>query len=268
MALVGLKEIDEKILKYTNTDDLLRWCWNSATIREMCYNSLVWSRRMISVDSIYTVQQLLRYRNYIDCMDLASCDNIVTSSIDGFNLKGISFKGNSWIDDDNFTRFIERNGRNCKFVDISNCLNLTNKSLFAIAESCQNLEKLNCSGGLFTFSGLYSLKDCKYITSLSLSNCILLSTDNLISILAQFPRLKRIDLSTNSSVNYNMLNILLPLLPALQHLDICGCEELNGYQIETLQKSYPQIVFVQNARIYDDSIESIRAYLLSMLRTS
>lgn len=268
MGPVGLCEVDEKIFKYADTDDLLQWCWNSAAVRRMCSSPVVWSNRLVKVDNIYTIQMVKRYISHIDSLDLSSCDDIVIQSIDGFNLHRVSFKGNSWISDDAFAGFVSRNCRNCRIVDISNCLNLTNKALFAIANNCPNLEYLNCSGGLLTLSGLLALKNTKSITTLCISNCLLLSTDNLLSAIGLFPRLRRLDLSTNASVNYNMLCILLPMITELRYLDVRGCEDLNGYQLDSLKRMFPNVTFKENAKIYDDSIESIRAYLLSMLRSN
>jgi hypothetical protein len=265
--MIGIREIDELVLRCADVSDIQAWCWASTRIREMCKSNNVWSSRIISIDSLFSYQILKQFSPFIDSLDLSDCDEHIVHALDGFDLTTVTFKGNSRIDDSTLSVFISRNCRNCKSIDISNCLSLTNKSMQSIADHCHSLESINVSGGLISFSGLQTLSSLKQLRELKLSRCILVSSDNLLTALSSFTRLKCLDLSGNSSVNYQMLALLIPMMPVLESLDIRQCDDLTGFQISKLKSANPQLKVLENAKIYDDSVESVRAYLLSMIRS-
>lgn len=255
-------------MKYCTNQDLLRWCWEDKTIREIARSTTVWKGRWIAPDSLCTLKILEWYRPFIDSIDLSSASHDIINAITGYEFKQISFKGNTFLCDSILGDFLKKNGRHVQLVDVSNCLNLTNKSLYSIGELCTKIEQLCISGGLFTLGGLSAINESQ-IKRLAVANCLLLSSENILTAVPAFKSLRCLDLSQNSSVNYSMLCSLLAQTSAtLKTLDVRGCEELTGFQIKDLESKYPHIKFFQDARIYDDSIESIRAYLLAMIRVN
>ena len=260
-------ELQRIILKHCPQDQVMRLAWESAAFRKILQSPIVWIGRNVSLPdavSVHVAKSL--FKDYIDTVTLSDADEKTLAMIRGFSqLANVTFSGNSWVSDDALIAFLKDNGHHIQTLKLANCVNLTNKTILCLPWACPNLRELDISGNLFTSSALLALTELPKLESLSASNCLLLPGEAWLTTIGCLPNLEKIDLSMNHWVSYNFLTMLLPMTSAKQ-LNVCRCEDLTGYQVDRLRKTYPNITIQADPVLQDDSVESIRAYLLAIIR--
>lgn len=265
---MALRPVEELVLQHCDTNDIVLWSWQDLYIREIAKSSRVWENKWITLDSILSLRTIAPFTRFIDSLGLGGCEENMIDSISGFDLKRASFSGNLELTDQTFEKFISNNCSNLEFIDISNCFNLTSSAFKALTIHCRKLRGLKMSYGWCTLNGMAELQELD-LEYLCLSRCWFLSVNDLTSLLPSFKSLRYLDLTDNSrSVSYSMISALLPLLPDLRFLDVRGCDDMTGIQMEKLQSAHPKLLLKHDAKIYDDTVECIRNYLMTIIRAT
>lgn len=156
-------------------------------------------------------------------------------------------------------------------LDISNCVSLTQKSIFLISKCCSKIQSLNVSNTRCMTNKAWSVI-CATIsatlTRLSVSNNYLINYEIMTSI---YPRnILYMDLSRNSSVKLSYLKAIAEdretMKKPLLTIDVTDCEDLTVDDIEdlqTFQKS--NIQYLSNPRLKNYTSDGIRDYITRLI---
>lgn len=255
-------EVQLNIISKCESADLFRWCCSDLEIRELAMCPTVWQGRRVNICNQSDMLLAFMYKDFIEWLDLSAWEYLQT--IYGFkNLKRLCLSRSEYLTDEGLLHVLKANTFHLECIDFSQCLELTNKSLYMFHS--ESLKKANLRGTLFTNSGLSSfLENCPNLDSLNISSCLLINREALNFLPS---KLIYLNISGNDWVNFSFLKDLCSKSPKLECVNVNRCEELTIAQIHKLKELYPRIEVISDAKIYDDSPESIRTYLMSMIST-
>lgn len=173
---------------------------------------------------------------YPDCASLellsvrGCCDWVTDQVIDelgsGGTIKTALLFRCFQISDDAMIKFIRRNGKSLKKLELSGCTHLTDKTLWAISRYCNELLDLDLTRCL----GISDIGINK-LTELPLESLLLYADAQLgksaMAALSQFNRLKRLDLCGIPSLDSNnLISMLRSNGHSLEYLNLSWCVNL------------------------------------------
>ena len=148
-----------------------------------------------------------------------------------------------------------------KIVSFSECVQITDSSLYQLAQSAPNLLHLRCKGCPFvTDKGIsVLLQGTSLLRTLVAARCILLSDECLLA-LASSPSCKtltRLDVSHCDSVtDYGVCQVLMNC-PNLTALDIGYCKNITDKSLDELQKHSSILQNLRELFITNNQLQSL-----------
>ncbi|KAI2607912.1 RNI-like protein [Hypoxylon sp. NC1633] len=111
-------------------------------------------------------------------------------------------------------------------VDISGDRNITEKSIFAMAENCHRLQGLNVSNckQISNESMVQLAKNCKYIKRLKLNDCDQVNDSAVLAFANHCPNILEIDLHQCANIGNEPVTALLSQGLALRELRLVNCD--------------------------------------------
>jgi len=176
------------------------------------------------------------------------------------------------IDDESMTVILDSHGKYLKYLNLNNCQYLTNYTMMQIARRCVRLHTLIISNCSFSPAALEALTESESIVAhlkvLNISKCYLM--DNMaIFPLARLVNLLKLSLCSLEWMNDAVVVSIIEKYTSLREIDIRNCENFTKSSIKGIKLQLADHVSIlENAKLVDESPESIRRYLMSLIHST
>ena len=271
-------EIAESILKCLNFNELIKFSDNSKKLPNNFDFALkqrpVWNRRCLNINSIGDLKKCIKNIEKVKYCTKITIGNIDTKrdiikflkQIERIEL--LSFEQLFSFYDEDFEEIIKKHGNNLKHLNLKGCQFLTNFSLNEISINCQNLISLNISECSFSSAGLELIaQNDNLIASLKfldVSKCYLLDEGSILP-LSKLKSLTSLNLRNLEWLNSLNLPVILQEMSQIKKIDVRNCDDFTKQSLEQVKIGRESIEIIENTKLNDDSVDSIRGYLMAMI---
>lgn len=272
-------EVISRILKYFDSDELISMECEKLPpkVNEALKSKSLWNVKTLRIKSHADYKQCMSNLQRIQYCEKVSFagSQIHRQQMAALlgkmkRLRCLSFEGFLDLCDAGLQAVIEQHGAELRVLDLTGCQYLTNFCISKIAAKCKKLHTLIVNGCSFSSAALEMLADSEAMVNnlrcLDISRCYLMDTGAIVP-LSKLAKLQVLKLQKHEWLNaVNLPHILAPLLH-IRQVDIRDCEDFTRSSIEQLKRSLPNdnIEIIENAKLNDDSEESIRHYLMALI---
>ena len=153
-------------------------------------------------------------------------------------------------------------GESLKTLKVSYCMNLTDKAFLTISKNCTNLELIDVKGCVhITDDGVKQLAlKCKQLQRVSISRCKRL-TDKALCNLADYLWVEDLDISSNSRLTDDGIDVIAMEYKGLLRLNLSYCEKLTDRAIVSIGRHCLHLREMQAvglANVSSDCLEELK----------
>lgn len=153
-------------------------------------------------------------------------------------------------------------GESLKTLKMSYCMNLTDKAFLTISKNCTNLELIDVKGCVhITDDGVKQLAlKCKQLQRVSISRCKRL-TDKALCNLADYLWVEDLDISSNSRLTDDGIDVIAMEYKGLLRLNVSYCEKLTDRAIVSIGRHCLHLREMQAvglANVSSDCLEELK----------
>lgn len=271
-------EIAESILKCLDFNELIKISDNPKRLPNNFDFALkqrrVWSPKSLNIKSLGDLRKCIKniervkYCTRITVGCVASTREIVNFLKLIERIESLSFDQFFNLYDEDFEEIIGKHGNNLRNLNLRGCQFLTNFSLSEISRNCNNLSCLNISECSFSSGGLEIIAQndnfIKSLKVLDVSKCYLLDQGAILP-LSKLKNLTFLSLRNLEWLNSLNLPVILQEMAHIQKIDVRNCDDFTKQSLEQVKIGRESIEIVENTKLYDESAESIRGYLMAMI---
>ena len=271
-------EIAESILKCLDFSELMKIS-DYPKILPINFDSAlkqrrIWCRKGLHINSIGDLKKCLKniqrvkYCTKIKIGCVTTTGEIIKflKQIDG--IESLSFDQFFNLYDEDFEEIIAKHGNSLKHLNLRGCQFLSNFSLNEISRKCKNLISLNISECSFSSAGLELItQNDNLIDSLKfldIAKCYLLDQGSILP-LSKLKHLRSLSLRNLEWINSLNLPVILQEMTHIQKLDVRNCEDFTKQSLEQVKIGRETIEIIENTKLNDESVDSIRGYLMAMI---
>jgi hypothetical protein len=252
---IGAKAITHNCLdlEYLNFEDL-----DLVTDEAFHFDSIGDGRRAVDQRMLSKVVDL----------NLSECARLTDHAVAGVSqrcvkLEVLNLSGCSMLTDE-ACQFIIREprtggarGERLKSLRLAYCMNLTDRCLDHLSKRCMKLDSVDLTGCVhFTDDGIRKLAShCKGIQSMTLARCKRL-TDKALCNLADYLWVEELDISGNTKITDDGIDVISMEFSGLIKLNISGCEKITDRGIVSLGLHCRNLLDLQAVNMKQVSEES------------
>ena len=274
-------EIASNVLKFFDFNELI----NISAIETLPSNfdhaikdKRIWKRKILVIKSDTDFRRCLK-----DIFNIRHCTRVsfvesnlnaakmvtLLSNID--SIEQLSLDNFVDLDDKSMAFILEKHGKSLKHLSIKGCHYLTNYSLDRLSRHCNNLISLNISECSFSSCGLELIVENEnLITSLrsfDISKCFLLDQGAILP-LSKLKNLRTLCLRNLDWLSALNLPVIIKYMTRISKLYVRNCDEFTKQNLDQVKASIEHpIEILENTKLFDDSAESIRGYLMSIINS-
>ncbi|XP_074534232.1 F-box and leucine-rich repeat protein 13 [Halichoeres trimaculatus] len=257
-----------KIFQYLQFRDWLTCAEVCCSWKSLIYSGTLWSQINLSVEKHWITdgtlkQTLQKYRMFVIHLNLRGCTSLKWNSLKYIsecrNLQELNVSECVNVTDKMIQRIVE--GCPCLlYLNISYTL-ITNKTLRALSRSCLNLQYLSLAYCYrFTdngFTHLSSGKGCNNLVHLDLSGCTQMTVNGLKYISAGCPSLREIVINDMITLTDSCFLALIARCHCLSAISLLGASHLSDITFKAVAEVAKLKTFCieGNNQITDDSIK-------------
>jgi hypothetical protein len=150
-------------------------------------------------------------------------------------------------------------------LNFTGCINLRNSSLKQIVSSCPNIQELNLSACEFlTNEALLACASyCRNLTTLNISSCWSITDSGLMFIGQRCKRLNTLDISFCSKVTDKSVTWIIRSCPGLSNLILRSCSLVTDFSVQTLvdiRSPIKQLDLRRCEKLTPASVSSLQEY--------
>ncbi|KAL8600092.1 hypothetical protein ACOMHN_051638 [Nucella lapillus] len=168
-----------------------------------------------------------------------------------------------WLTDDALVCVLQNNPNLVKIV-LSNCLRISNASLYTIGACCRQVNSVSLRNCVWVSgSGLISLiANCLPLEHVDLCGCWDLSDEDVINLVMQCRRIKYLLLNNIYGLTDHAVGVIAQYCPGLVQLSVQGCWRLTDQSISLLADFCPEMRALQVRecqKVTEESLSKLRA---------
>lgn len=203
-----------------------------------------------------------------------SWSNVSNESVQGVSkalnrLEQLSINGCQGITDESIKAVAEKHGDSLQCLEVFGCFNISSASIYALAEHCKNLKKLNL-GQCHKVNNValtVIAQNMKHLESLDIRGCKQVRDSSLKEIITNCNKLTSLIIANCPSITDTSMITIASHLPALKCLDACGCCKITDRGMQALVKSCRslEVLDLSSTKVTGRSVSAIGHYCRTSL---